>query len=222
MDILQLRDICDTNGLTLDDARSALLDDYARLLIEWNQKINLISRKDQAHVLDRHILHSLTLRMPRICDYDFRGKRAADIGTGGGLPGIPLAIVTPDIRITLVDSIQKKIAADRDMIDRLRLTNVDCIANRAEELAKQPEHASRYDVIVTRAVAPLDDLLKWSRGLIVSGGTLFSLKGGDLEPELSRARRLSYVASVEVKPLVLSGYEEFDREEKKLVRVDLH
>lgn len=222
MDITQLREICDRNGLKLTDAQAGLLDDYARMLIEWNQKINLISRKDQEHVLDRHVLHSLTLRMPGVCDYDFRHKQIADIGTGGGLPGIPLAIVTEGVSITLIDSIQKKITAVRDMLERLKLPTATAIALRAEELATKPEHAGKYDAIVSRAVAPLDDLLKWGRGLLRQGGTLFSLKGGDLELELAKARQLSYVAVVDVKPLTLSGYDEFDREEKKLVRVELH
>ena len=221
MTITELRELCRKNGLELTDAQATLLERYARLLLEWNQKINLISRKDEENVLERHILHSLTLRMPALCVYDFAGKRAADIGTGGGLPGIPLSIVTPNLEITLIDSIQKKIAADSDMISRLDLNGIGAVAGRAEELAKLPKFAFRCDVIVSRAVAPLEDLLKWTRGLLKPHGTLFSLKGGDLEEEVARAGRLSYVNAIDVRPLTLDGYDAFEREEKRLVRVDL-
>lgn len=221
MTLTELRDLCQNNGLPVNADELERIERFANLLIDWNQKINLISRKDEENVLGRHILHSLTLRMPAVCDYEFNGKRAADVGTGGGLPGIPLRIVTPELEITLIDSIQKKIAADNDMIARLGLSTIRAIAGRAEEIARQPEHSARYDVIVSRAVAPLEDLLKWTRGLLKPHGTLFSLKGGDLAAEVERAKRLSYVKTVDVRPLTLRGYDAFEKEEKKLVRVEL-
>src|SRR5438046_1794399 len=111
MTIEKMHSICAANGLALSETELSLLARYAELLHEWNAKINLISRKDEENILSRHILHSLVLRMPAICKYDFSSKFAVDIGTGGGLPGIPLKIVTPTLDITLIDSIQKKIAA---------------------------------------------------------------------------------------------------------------
>ncbi len=221
----EFRTICSANGLPLDPVQDLEIERYATLLAEWNSKINLISRKDEAHILDRHILHSLVLAMPGmsdhpICDYDFRNKRAIDIGTGGGLPGIPLKIVIPSIDITLVDSTKKKIASVNEIIAELGLTGIRAIAARAEDLAKFPEHAAAYDVIVSRAVAPLEDLANWSRSLLKPFGVLFSLKGGDLSEEIRRANRLKSIASIEIKPLDLHGYSEFVREEKKLVRLD--
>ncbi|HZK76357.1 MAG TPA: 16S rRNA (guanine(527)-N(7))-methyltransferase RsmG [Candidatus Kapabacteria bacterium] len=219
MAITELATICEENGLILDRTMRLAMEAYARLLAEWNSKINLISRKDKVHILDRHILHSLVLGMPALCDYDFRNKRALDIGTGGGLPGIPLKIVIPTLDITLVDSTQKKIAAVNEMIAELGLAGIRALAARAEELAKSSEHAHAYDVIVSRAVAPLEDLVKWSRGLLKPGGVLFSLKGGDLSEEVQRANRVKGIDSIEVKALDLIGYPEYLREEKKLVRV---
>ncbi|MFI5202194.1 MAG: 16S rRNA (guanine(527)-N(7))-methyltransferase RsmG [Candidatus Kapaibacterium sp.] len=217
--------ICHSNGLHVTAEEAKMMSGYAKLLSQWNSKINLISRKDEAHILDRHILHSLTLAMPGTSDhpisgYDFRNKRALDIGTGGGLPGIPLKIAIPSLDVTLVDSTQKKIAAVNEMVIELGLTGIRVIAARAEDLANSPEYAREYDVIVSRAVAPLEDLVKWSRGLLKPGGVLFSLKGGDLSEETRRANRLNYVSGIEVKALDLTGYSEFMREEKKLVRVN--
>ena len=221
MTLEALRSICEANGLPLSEEQASLLGKYEQLLREWNAKINLISRKDEENILSRHILHSLTLRMPAICDYDFAGKKAADVGTGGGLPGIPLKIVTASLDLTLIDSIQKKITACNGMIASLKLNRIRAIVGRAEELAKLPDHRKQYDAIVSRAVAPLDDLLKWCGGLLKDGGTLYSLKGGDLSEEIKRTERMKIVDVVESRSLRLVGYDEFEREEKQLIRVKL-
>ncbi|MDP4288402.1 MAG: 16S rRNA (guanine(527)-N(7))-methyltransferase RsmG, partial [Bacteroidota bacterium] len=218
----ELQIVIQENQLRLDSQQQSLLEQYARLLAEWNEKINLISRKDTDHILDRHIFHSLVLAMPAICDYDFRDKRVLDIGTGGGLPGIPLKIAVPTLDITLVDSTQKKIMAVNEMISAIGLTGIRAIAARVEEFAKVPEHSHAYNAIVSRAVAPLEDMAKWSRGLLKPGGVLFSLKGGDLSEEINRTKRLKFVAHVAEKPLDLIGYPDFQRDEKKLVRVDFN
>lgn len=207
------------NNLELPDGAQDSLMRYATLLKDWNAKINLVSRKDEEHILDKHILHSLVLRMPAICDYDFANKRVADLGTGGGLPGIPLKIVTPSCNMTLIDSVQKKIAACNEMIGELGLTDIETISGRAEELAKLPKFSHSFDAIVSRAVAPLDELAKWSKRLLKPGGVLFSLKGGDLSEEIRRTERLKFIGEVEEKPIELVGYDGFAREEKKLVSV---
>jgi 16S rRNA (guanine527-N7)-methyltransferase len=221
MSLNELGELCGLNGLVLDGPKLHLLERYAALLIDWNSKINLISRKDEQNVLERHLLHSLTLRMPKLCSYDFTGKRIVDVGTGGGLPGIPLRIATTDLQVTLLDSIQKKIVADNDIVERLGLKDVSAVCGRAEELATDVRHARKYQAVVSRAVAQLDELVGWSRGLIAPGGMLFSLKGGDLTEEINRTERLSYVKRVEVTGLALSGYDGFFREDKKLVSVEL-
>jgi 16S rRNA (guanine527-N7)-methyltransferase len=219
MTILELQHICSANGIVLDETQVSLVDRYAKLLLEWNAKINLISRKDGENILSRHILHSLTLRMPAICSYDFANKRVADVGTGGGLPGIPLKIVTPSMDVTLIDSIQKKIMVCNEMIASLQLSSVRAVVGRAEELAKQPDHRRKYDAVISRAVAPLDDLIKWCSGLLKPGAVLFSLKGGDLSEEIARSRKLKSIDSIESMVLVLKDYSEFEGDGKQLVTV---
>jgi 16S rRNA (guanine527-N7)-methyltransferase len=219
MTLSDLIAICTANSLFLSNEEAEKLAAYAALLHGWNAKINLISRKHEEHILDSHILHSLVLRMPNICDYDFANKKVADLGTGGGLPGIPLKIVTPSIEMTLIDSIQKKIAACSDMILQLGLTGIRATNGRAEELARNREHARVYNAIVSRAVAPLGELATWSKGLLKPGGILFALKGGDLEEEIMAAHKLKFIKKIEEKPLDLIGYEEFSNAKKKLVTV---
>jgi 16S rRNA (guanine527-N7)-methyltransferase len=210
-----------SNRFDLPDGAEKALMLYAALLKDWNAKINLISRKDEDNILEKHVLHSLVLRMPAVCQYDFANKRVADIGTGGGLPGIPLKIVTPSCQMALIDSVQKKIAACSAMIAELGLTEIEAISGRGEELAKQPAFSHAYDAVVSRAVAPLDELAKWSRGLLKPNGILFSLKGGDLGEEIRRTERLKFVAAVDSKPIELESYNGFAQEDKKVVSVFL-
>ncbi len=220
MTIAALNVIAAANGLQLSDEQLGKLSTYAELLRTKNQVVNLISRKDEENVLSKHILHSLTLVFPHIDLAGISGEaKVFDLGTGGGLPGIPIKIARPDISLVLRDSIGKKIAATEAMAKALSLDKTQAIIARAELLTKQKEHKRKYDVVITRAVAPLDELLNWSRELLKSGGILLSLKGGDLTEETEKAERLKFIKSIEVKKLSLVGYDEFMKEEKKIVRV---
>jgi 16S rRNA (guanine527-N7)-methyltransferase len=148
---------------------------------EWNAQINVISRKDVESLYERHVLHSLAI-------YQFLpfqpGSAILDVGTGGGFPGIPLAIAQPEVHFTLVDSIGKKIKVVREISQRLGLTNVTAIHGRAEEVK------GSFDFVVTRAVAPAQELLQWTRKKYANQqrnalpNGLLALKGGDLTDEL--------------------------------------
>lgn len=155
---------------------------------EWNEKINVISRKDMEGLYEKHVLHSLSIAAV----FDFKpGTQIVDLGTGGGFPGIPLAIFFPEVRFHLVDSIGKKIRVVQAIAEALELTNVTTQHTRAEELKNR-----QFDIVVSRAVAPLKDLWQWSKLILrkrplpsntllpppVSG--LICLKGGDLAQEI--------------------------------------
>ncbi len=158
-------------GLTpLQRERFAALEG---LYAEWNARINVISRKDMEHFGERHLLHSLAIAKVRRFD---AGARVLDVGTGGGFPGIPLAIIFPEARFTLVDSIGKKIGVVRAVSEALELENITPVHGRAEDTA------GTFDYVVTRAVAPMSTLLEWVRGRF---GELLALKGGDLSEELA-------------------------------------
>ncbi|HET6511437.1 MAG TPA: 16S rRNA (guanine(527)-N(7))-methyltransferase RsmG [Candidatus Kapabacteria bacterium] len=220
MDQEMFFELLSRNGLETSEDQRAKLAQYAKLLIEWNQKVNLISRKDEENVLSRHVLHSLSLAMPQSMDSEFEeGSIVLDIGTGGGLPGVPLAIVRPDCTFRLVDSIQKKITAVSEMIAQLGLTNIQALAGRAEEMRKQKKLTPNFDGVVSRAVAPLDELVGWTKNLIKPGAFLYSLKGGDLSEEIARTKRMSVVAGVTSWPIELTDYDEFASEGKQIVKV---
>jgi 16S rRNA (guanine527-N7)-methyltransferase len=164
----------------LGGARIARLLRYVELLAAWNGRINLVSRKDIGNVIVRHLIPCLA--MARICDFT-DGHGVLDIGTGGGLPGIPLAIVHETAHFTLVDSIGKKIAAVEDMVTNLGLANVTAVWARAETLT------TRYDRIVARAVTGLPNFLKSFGKLLRPGGRIFYLKGGDCSDDLKFLKR---------------------------------
>ena len=148
---------------------------------EWNAQINVISRKDLDQLYTRHVLHSLAIH--KFLQFA-PGSRVLDIGTGGGFPGIPLAILNPEVNFVLVDSIGKKIKVVQEVSQALGLTNVTAIHERAEKI-KGP-----FDFVVSRAVAEMKILLQWSNGKMARKqinalpNGLICLKGGDLTEEL--------------------------------------
>lgn len=148
---------------------------------DWNQKINVVSRKDIDELYLRHVLHSLGIAKV----HQFKaGTSVLDVGTGGGFPGIPLAILFPETQFTLIDAIGKKIKVVNEVVDGLKLTNVTTVHGRVEELKTQ------FDFIVSRAVAVMPTFVHWTKGKIKKdslherkNGILY-LKGGDLAEEL--------------------------------------
>ena len=172
----------------LDLSAKQLLHRYVAILSEKNQNINLISRKETDVEL-HHIVHSLAIS--KVVKFK-PGAQVLDLGTGGGLPGIPLAIIFPEVSFTLVDSIGKKVTACKEMISELGLKNVRAVWARAEDLDE------RYDFIVTRAVAKVETLRVWTHKLLknkhmhaIPNGIL-ALKGGDLAEELASINKREY------------------------------
>lgn len=204
------------NGLVLSREQIAQFERYAADLLYWNERVNLISRRDTEHIWLRHILHSLTLimsgEMPET-------GRVLDIGTGGGLPGIPLKIARPKLDITLLDSIAKKVQTTGMLASHITKHGLRAVRQRAEELPNDPKLKGPYDVVVSRATAPLVDLLKWSHPVLKPAGKILTLKGGALTDEVAQAQTKFPTAQITILDLDIKGVEWFIEEEKKLVRV---
>ena len=157
----------------------------AEVYKDWNQKINVVSRKDIDEIYIRHVLHSLAIA--KIQSFQ-PGSKVLDVGTGGGFPGIPLAILFPETQFTLVDSIGKKIKVVEEVVEALELKNVTAINDRVENISGE------FDFIVSRAVAVMPSFVHWVKGKIakesrheLKNGILY-LKGGDLTEELKPYR----------------------------------
>ena len=160
---------------------------------DWNSKINVISRKDIDNLYEHHVLHSLAIA--KVLPFQ-PYTEILDVGTGGGFPGIPLAILFPECRFTLIDSIGKKIKVAQEVATALGLTNVECIQERAEEEKR------KFDFVVSRAVMPLPDLVRLvqknvsnkQRNAVPNG--LVVLKGGDLREELRPFQKRAEITEI--------------------------
>ncbi|MDR2836770.1 MAG: 16S rRNA (guanine(527)-N(7))-methyltransferase RsmG [Bacteroidales bacterium] len=178
---------------------------FSELFLEWNAKINLISRKDTENLFVHHILHSLSIA--RI--FNFKSKtNIIDVGTGGGFPGIPLAIMFPDVNFELVDSIAKKILVVNDICKKLNIKNVKTINSRVEFLAPN------YDIIVSRAVTGFTDFYNITKNLFrekegFQQGIIY-LKGGDIATELKDFKNIKIY-------LISDFFEEEYFETKKII-----
>ena len=238
VDFVWLRTTCAHNGVHLEEKQLQLLEGFVVRLLEWNKKVNLISRRDEENIWTSHVLHCLGLvfkvEIPN-------GARVLDLGTGGGLPGVVLRIVRPDLSFTLLDSTQKKVNVVKDLLRSLDLSGVDAVWGRAEDLGKQPAHAGHYDVVVARAVAPLKDLVRWSFPFLrknatmdsirketpptaskkqINGPGLVAYKGGDLDGEIRQAKKQPNVGQISIVDLTLNGSTQLGDADKKIVVVE--
>ncbi|MCL5268069.1 MAG: 16S rRNA (guanine(527)-N(7))-methyltransferase RsmG [Bacteroidetes bacterium] len=226
-DISWFVSVCSSNGLTVSENQAAKFEAYRRLLVDWNRRINLMSRKDEENFYPKHAINCISFLFKSNLK---PGAKILDLGTGGGLPGIPLKILNPDLNLCLVDSIAKKTTAVSSISGELDLANVEVVTGRAEELAKTDEFKGQFDYVISRAAGKLGELAKWSRGFLkgaevrigstIPAGTLIVLKGGELTDELKHARNLKFVESISVDEITFDGMDELDNKDKKLVVVE--
>lgn len=176
----------------MDDWQTLVKEkEFNDLLLEWNKKINLVSRK-KTDVFD--LIEDSKLFFEAI---DFTpGIRILDLGTGGGFPGIVIAIHHPEVQLTLVDSIQKKINVVSDIVKKMQLANVTAICSRAEELPVEYNH--QFDYMVARSVTVMQDLCKYAKSLLKQSGRVVSVKGGDITGEIQKTKKLPFIKYVNV------------------------
>ena len=194
-----------------------MLEKWAALLLEVNQNVNLISRKETEFLWEKQILPCLALLIFR----KFRpGADVCDFGTGGGLPGMLLAIVRPDLRLTLLDSRHKKIEVVQQMIDSLKLSNAQTVLGRGEELGKQRPWRQRFPLLTARAVAPLIDLVRWTADLRKVESVLHIYKGGEIKDEVFALSKKVSGVRVNKSLMVLKGYPKFAENQKYIISLE--
>ncbi len=173
--------VLESKGITLSDKQIKQFELYYQTLIEWNEKMNLTAITEKEDVYLKHFYDSLTISF----DYTLDTQSLCDIGAGAGFPSIPLKIVYPDLKITIVDSLTKRITFLKQLIQVLELKNVEAISARAEEYAK--EHRQSFDLVTARAVARLNILDELCLPLVKKNGYFITLKG--LKAELLEAKK---------------------------------
>ena len=212
-----VRRICLENGLEIPDTQWELLEKWAALLLEVNQNVNLISRKETDFLWEKQILPCLSLLIFRKFRPD---SDVCDFGTGGGLPGIPLAIIRPDLRLTLLDSRHKKIEVVQQMIDTLQLPNVQTVLGRGEEIGKKQPWCQKFSSVTARAVAPLIDLVHWTADMRKAESVLHVYKGGEIKDEVFALSKKVSGIRVNKSLMVLKGYPKFAENQKYLISLE--
>lgn len=192
-------------GLPLDAKQIEKFDIYYRLIIEWNAKMNLTAITEPREVAVKHIVDSLTA----LRGIEERNSlRLIDVGTGAGFPGIPLKIVRPDLKLTLLDSLKKRVHFLETVVEALGLEGAECLHGRAEEAARQSALRERFDIAVSRAVARLPVLAEYLLPFVHIGGTAIALKGLHSEEEAKEAERAVKILggrAIESIPVALPG-----------------
>ena len=195
-------------GIPLTAEQIGQFSVYHEMLLDWNTRMNLTALTAPEDVAVKHIIDSLTA-------YDaalFDGARTLiDVGTGAGLPGIPLAVYAPHLTVTLLDSLNKRVRFLTEVTAAMGLQNVRCIHARAEEAARTAEHRAAYDIAVSRAVARLPVLLEYTLPFVRVGGTLLALKGRAYAEEQKEARRAAEVLGggrITARPVHLPGLDD--------------
>jgi 16S rRNA (guanine527-N7)-methyltransferase len=184
-DFAPLVDGAATLSVSLDDGQLDQFRRFRDLLLDVNMRVNLTAITDPAEVVTRHFLDSLTCLLAIAPDQRERPLRLLDIGSGAGFPGIPLAIAFPAWSVTSLEATGKKARFQQEAVAALGLENVSILTGRAEDLARQPEHRGRYNLVTARAVAALPTLLEYCCPFARVGGRTIAPKKGDLADEIA-------------------------------------
>ena len=174
---------CEKNGIKFNKEKAEFLFRFMNLILEWNEKINVTAIKDEKEFIVKHFIDSLI-----IGDLLGDAKKVLDIGTGGGFPGIPLKLYYPEKEFTLIDSVNKKVTVVNDIIQKLKLSTVQALHVRAEDLARDVAYREKFGVVVTRAVAKLSTIVEYMLPFTEIGGRAICMKGPSAEQEILEAK----------------------------------
>lgn len=182
----KLKEVLDFLQLKEDEDTINMFENYMKGILDWNERINLTAIKDRDEFIRKHFIDSLLCANSE--EYK-NGKKILDLGTGGGFPGVPLAIISPDKDFILMDSLRKKLKVVEELSNIIGLRNISVLHGRAEELARNKDYRENFDVCVSRAVANLSVLLEYTLPFVRVGGTLIAFKGPDVDNELKDASK---------------------------------
>lgn len=209
-----LKKALDSMGMPSDDISMSMYEKYMEGILEWNQKVNLTNITDRKEFELKHFVDSVIC-----CDYpEFRdAERIIDVGTGGGFPGIPLAITSPSKQFILMDSLKKRLRIIDELCDDIGIGNVTTVHARAEELARNKEHREKYDLCVSRAVANMAVLCEYCLPFIKVGGYFLAYKGPDASREAEEASKAVNLLGGKVVDLREGNLRDFAMQHKVLV-----
>ena len=187
---------CIKNNIKYDESNAKMLYYNMKLILEWNEKINLTAIKEENEFVVKHYVDSLSVN-----DFVNHAERVLDIGTGAGFPGVPLKIYHPEIDFTLIDSVNKKINVVNDIIDKLDLAKIEALHIRAEDLAKDNNYREQFDIVITRAVSSLTTIVEYMLPFVKIGGKALCMKGPNLEQELIDSKKAIKVLGGEIEEI---------------------
>ena len=179
----KLKKISKQINIDLNEMQLNQFKKYMDLLLEWNEKINLTAITEENEIILKHFIDSMTL-----LEYIEDNASIVDVGTGAGFPGIPISIVRDDTKVTLVDSLNKRINFLEDVISKIELKNIKAIHSRAEDFGRNKQSRESFDISVSRAVANLSVLVEYLLPLVKVGGKCICMKGSEVEEEITEAK----------------------------------
>ena len=185
--------------IELNENMKNQFDRYYELLVEWNKVMNLTGITEYEEVNEKHFIDSLSI--VKVIDIN-KIDNIIDIGTGAGFPGIPLKIAFPHLKVTLLDSLNKRIKFLNAVIDELNLNHIETIHGRAEDYAKKTEYRENYDLCVSRAIANLSTLSEYCVPYVKVGGLFISYKSGDIDEEIVKSKPAIKILGAEIENVI--------------------
>lgn len=208
---ITLKELFAKYNITIDDTQVNKFQRYFELLIEWNNKINLTTITNYDDVIKKHFLDSCLILKNYSCEI-FKNKSIIDVGTGAGFPGIPLAILLPDTKFLLMDSLNKRIDFLSIVVQELQLNHVTLSHGRAEDMGREKDYREKFDFCISRAVASLPLLLEYCSPFICTNGKLLLYKSKKVEQEIGEAENALSILNCKIQKCVeLTKEEDFER-----------